>query len=104
MTCEIGAGSGAVKIDIAPMQGIGILPPLDWMNRKLIAQVTLGAGDFGNPTSEIVSVAISTGQYIFACSNRVAGGHPVAQMGTIRRVEVSLGILVSASGHNNKSQ
>ena len=58
MTVDVGAGVRAVQIDIGRVQGVGEMSPLDGMNRFLVAEVTLGAGDSCGSPGKIIAVAI----------------------------------------------
>jgi len=42
---RIGTGSRAVYLGVPPVQGVSKISPLDGMNRVLIAEVALGAGN-----------------------------------------------------------
>ena len=50
---RVGAAGCSVYRDIASVQGIGKMPPLEGMDRFLIAEVTLGAGYLRNAPCEI---------------------------------------------------
>ena len=42
---RIGTGSRAIYLGVIPVQGVSKISPLDGMNRVLIAEVALGAGN-----------------------------------------------------------
>ena len=61
MTVDVGTGSRAIQVDIGRVQGVGEISPLKGMNGRLVAEVTLRAGDTRSPALKIVPVAIGAG-------------------------------------------
>ena len=60
MTVDVGTAIRAVEVDIGPVQGVGEISPLDRMDRLLVAEMTLGAGDTCSPPGKIIPMAIGT--------------------------------------------
>ena len=58
MTVNVGTASRAVQFDIVSMQSVSEISPLDRMDRLLVAEMTLGAGDTCSPPGKIIPMAI----------------------------------------------
>ena len=61
MTVDVGTAGRAVQLDKIGVQGVGEISPLKRMNGRLVAEVTLRAGDTCSPALKIVPVAIGAG-------------------------------------------
>ena len=76
----IGAIGGTVQSGKVRMKGIGEISPLHGMKRRLISEVALGAGDFGNPAQEVGPVTIGTQFHMGLRLHLMAAGQPSRRM------------------------
>ncbi len=95
---HVGAASGSVQLHVVAVESRRIIPPLGGMDGILIAEVTLGAGDLGNPAPVIRSVTFSTGVYMGLSGRHMTRRHPAGRMGAVVDTEVGLRIRIPATG------
>ena len=106
MANGIGAtgGDGIVYFDKTPVQRIGEGPPLIRVDGKLVAEVTLGAGDLRNPPAKIGAVTGGTGFHMGFRLRHVPARQPVGGVSPADGVQVRLRIFVPASGERKEGK
>ena len=80
MTVDVGTAGRPVQLDKIGVQGVGEISPLKRMNRRLVAQVTLRAGDTCGPALEIIPVAIGADEGIGLRIRHVSGRQPTGRV------------------------
>ena len=93
----IGAAGGTVQSGKVPMKGIGEISPLHGMKRFLIAEVALGAGDFGNPAQKVGPVTIGTQFHMGLRLRLMPAGQPSRRVLPGSGVQSSLRAGITAS-------
>ena len=76
----IGAAGGTVQSGKVRMKGIGEISPLHGMKRFLIAEVALGAGDFGNSAQKVGAMTIGAHLHMGLRFRLMAAGQPSRRM------------------------
>jgi hypothetical protein len=99
-----GAAGRPVQPCVVSMEGVGVISPLDGMNRFRVAKMTLGAGDPRNAAEIISPMTFGTGFRVGQRLGLVAVRQPAGRVLPGRGIEVGLGIRIPASGQQKEGK
>ena len=100
----IGTTGRPVQVDVVCVQGIRVNPPRGGMDRILVAEMALGAGDLGNSTTIIRPVTLGARLRIGRRRRLVNRRQPIGRVLPAYQVEIVLGIRIPASGQKKTGE